>query len=59
MADLFDVVIQPLPTKLSLRKKRANEGRSADEVEHFPVPASIIVRQRPDVAAIELKDSGV
>lgn len=51
--------MQPLPTKLNLRKRRANEGRSADEVEHFPVPASITVRQRPDVAAIELKESGV
>ncbi|PKI58262.1 hypothetical protein CRG98_021344 [Punica granatum] len=49
----------PLPTKLTLRKKRAKEGRSTDEVEHFPVPASITVRQRPTVTAIELKESGV
>ncbi|KAI4325316.1 hypothetical protein MLD38_030728 [Melastoma candidum] len=46
----------PLPTKLNLRKKRASGGRSADEIEHFPAPASITVRQRPTVAAIELKD---
>ncbi|XP_044502305.1 protein PAF1 homolog [Mangifera indica] len=26
----------PLPTKLNLRKKRAREGRSNEDVEHFP-----------------------
>lgn len=49
----------PLPTKLLLRKKRAKEGRSSDEVEHFPVPSKVTVRQRPNVAAIELKDEEV
>ncbi|KAI4331256.1 hypothetical protein MLD38_029458 [Melastoma candidum] len=49
----------PLPTKLNLRKKRASEGRSTDEVEHFPAPSGITVRQRPTVAAIELKDPEV
>ncbi|XP_057959494.1 protein PAF1 homolog [Malania oleifera] len=49
----------PLSTKLILRKKRAKEGRSSDEVEHYPAPASVTVRQRPTVSAIELKDSGV
>ncbi|KAL5757753.1 hypothetical protein ACOSP7_020364 [Xanthoceras sorbifolium] len=49
----------PLPTKLNLRKKRAREGRSNEEVEHFPVPARVTVRKRPTVAAIEVKDSGV
>lgn len=49
----------PLPTKLLLRKKRAKEGRSSDEVEHFPVPSKVTVRQRPNVAAIELKDEEI
>ncbi|KAI4381897.1 hypothetical protein MLD38_007919 [Melastoma candidum] len=49
----------PLPTKLNLKKKRASEGRSADEIEQFPAPASITVRQRPTVAAVELKDPEV
>ncbi|KAJ1378149.1 RNA polymerase II associated factor Paf1, partial [Sesbania bispinosa] len=49
----------PLPTKLVLRKKRAKEGRSGDEVEQFPIPSKVVVRQRPNVAAIELKESGV
>ena len=53
------VLMQPLPTKLILRKKRAKEGRSSDEVEHFPAPAKVTLRQRPHVAAIELKDEGV
>ncbi|PPS09040.1 hypothetical protein GOBAR_AA11602 [Gossypium barbadense] len=49
----------PLPTKLNLRKKRAREGRSGDEIEHFPVPARITVRRRPTVAAIELHEPEV
>lgn len=49
----------PLPTKLVLRKKRAKEGRSGDEVEQFPAPSRVTVRRRPNVAAIELKDSEV
>ncbi|OIT05265.1 PREDICTED: protein PAF1 homolog [Nicotiana attenuata] len=48
----------PLPTKLVLRKKRAREGKSNDEVEHFPVPSRVTVRRRKTVAAIELKEEG-
>lgn len=51
--------MQPLPTKLVLRKKRAKDGRSNTEVEHYPVPASVTVRNRPEVSCKELKDSGV
>ncbi|KAI3851310.1 hypothetical protein MKW92_011065 [Papaver armeniacum] len=44
---------------LVLRKKRAKDGRSKTEVEHYPVPASVTVRNRPEVSAKELvKDSG-
>lgn len=46
----------PLPTKLILRKKRAKEGKSGDEVEHFPVPSRVTVRRRSTVSAIELKE---
>ncbi|XP_078173144.1 hydroxyproline-rich glycoprotein family protein isoform X1 [Carex rostrata] len=35
----------PLPTKLALRKKRSKEGRSGDDIEHFPVPSKITVRR--------------
>ncbi|KAA0051046.1 hypothetical protein IC582_002785 [Cucumis melo] len=49
----------PLPTKLVLRKKRAKEGRSSDEVEHFPAPARVTVRRRPTVATLEVKDPGI
>ncbi|KAI4329202.1 hypothetical protein L6164_021492 [Bauhinia variegata] len=49
----------PLPTKLVLRKKRAKEGRSGDEVEQLPVPSRVTVRRRSSVAAIERKDTGV
>ena len=51
--------MQPLPTKLILRKKRAKEGKSSDEVEHFPVPARVTVRRRSTVAAVEVKDPEV
>ncbi|KAF1002271.1 protein PAF1 homolog [Apium graveolens] len=34
----------PLPTKLVLRKKRAREGKSTDEIEHFPAPSAVTVR---------------
>ncbi|XP_054781423.1 protein PAF1 homolog [Prosopis cineraria] len=47
----------PLPTKILLRKKRAKEGRSTDEVEQFAAPSKVTVRQRPTVSAIERKDS--
>ncbi|XP_041995124.1 protein PAF1 homolog [Salvia splendens] len=39
----------PLPKKLILRKKRAREGKSTEEVEQFPVPRSITVRKRTKV----------
>ncbi|KAM3211120.1 hypothetical protein ACQJBY_064751 [Aegilops geniculata] len=38
-----DAKYLPLPTKLVLQKKKAKEGRSGDEIEHFPVPSRIIV----------------
>ncbi|KAL2493158.1 Protein PAF1-like protein [Abeliophyllum distichum] len=44
----------PLSTKLILRKKRAREGKSSDEIEHFPVPKRVTVRNRSTVAAREL-----
>ena len=46
IAHLGDTLLsigQPLPTKLVLQKKKAKEGRSGDEIEHFPVPSRIIV----------------
>ncbi|GLT49017.1 hypothetical protein SLA2020_226030 [Shorea laevis] len=46
----------PLPQKLNLRKKRA---RSGDEIEHFPIPSSVTVRKRPNVAVIEPKDQEI
>lgn len=48
----------PLPTKLVLRKKRAREGKSSDEVEHFPAPVRVTVRRRSKVSAVELKETG-
>lgn len=52
--------MQPLPTKLVLRKKRAkDQGRSGDEIEQFPIPSRVTLRRRSSVAAIERKDSGV
>ncbi|KAF9611963.1 hypothetical protein IFM89_037215 [Coptis chinensis] len=47
----------PLATKLVLRKKRAKEGRSNEEIEHYPVPSRITVRHRPTVAVVEEKGS--
>lgn len=47
----------PLPTKLVLRKKRAKDGKSSDDAEQFPAPASVTVRRRSTVASIELKES--
>ena len=58
-ADTEYILMQPLPTKLILRKKRAREGKSSEEVEHFPVPSRLTVRKRSTVAAIELKEVGV
>ncbi|KAM7483791.1 hypothetical protein LguiB_008374 [Lonicera macranthoides] len=51
--------MQPLPTKLALRKKRAKDGKTSDEVEHFPIPTRVTVRRRATVsAAAELKKPG-
>ena len=41
-----------------LRKKRARDGKASGEVEHFPVPASITVRQRSHVS-VDMKESEV
>ncbi|KAJ4831087.1 Protein PAF1 [Turnera subulata] len=49
----------PLPTKISLRRKRASDGRAGDDVEHFPAPSRITARKRSTAATIELRDSGV
>lgn len=46
----------PLPTKLMLRKKRAREGKTSDEIEHFPVPALVTIRQRSAVS-IQMQES--
>ena len=43
LGDTLLSIWQPLPTKLVLQKKKAKEGRSGDEIEHFPVPSRIIV----------------
>ncbi|MQL86103.1 hypothetical protein Taro_018632 [Colocasia esculenta] len=48
----------PLPTKLVLQKKRAKEGRSSDELEHYAVPSKVTVRSGPVVAVGEGKDLG-
>lgn len=50
MLVLIHLRLQPLPKKLILRKKRAREGKSSEEVEQFPVPRSVTVRRRSDVA---------
>ncbi|KAI3770479.1 hypothetical protein L6452_01613 [Arctium lappa] len=42
--------------KADSKKKRSREGKTSDEVEHFPVPASITVRQRSNVS-VEMKES--
>ncbi|TYJ46644.1 hypothetical protein E1A91_A02G133200v1 [Gossypium mustelinum] len=57
--DEGDARYVPLPTKLNLRKKRAREGRSGDEIEHFPIPSRITVRRRSTAAAIELQEPEV
>lgn len=53
---LICLFMQPLPAKLLLRKKRARDGKSSEEVEQFPVPRSVTVRRRPNVAVMELRD---
>lgn len=35
-----------MPTKLVLQKKKAKEGRSGEEIEHFPVPSRVTVRKK-------------
>ncbi|RWR87847.1 protein PAF1 [Cinnamomum micranthum f. kanehirae] len=47
----------PLPTRLVLQKKKAKEGRSGDEVEHYPVPSRVTVRRGSVVSVEEVKDS--
>lgn len=47
----------PLPTKLVLRKKRAREGKSTDEIEHFPAPSAVTVRCRSKVSDEEFIES--
>ncbi|TVU42860.1 hypothetical protein EJB05_09283 [Eragrostis curvula] len=47
----------PLPTKLLLQKKKAKEGRSGDEIEHFPVPSRITVSRTDDGGTMERGES--
>lgn len=47
----------PLPTKLSLRKRRAKEGRSHEDGEQFVQPGKLTVRRRDSTAVIERKES--
>ncbi|PIN08057.1 putative RNA polymerase II regulator [Handroanthus impetiginosus] len=53
-----DAKYLPLPTKLILRKKRAREGKSSEEIEHFPAPKKVTVRRRSTVAAVEIREEG-
>ena len=55
----FIFITQPLPTKINLTKRRAREGRSGDEIEHFSVPSRVTVRKRAVAATIEQRDLGV
>ncbi|KAK1360208.1 RNA polymerase II associated factor Paf1 [Heracleum sosnowskyi] len=47
----------PLPAKFVLRKKRAREGKSTDELEHFPAPSTVTVRRISKVSAVESKEA--
>ncbi|CAD6266137.1 unnamed protein product [Miscanthus lutarioriparius] len=47
----------PLPTKLVLQKKKAKEGRSGDEIEHFPVPSRITVSKTAHGGTMERGES--
>ncbi|CAD6246716.1 unnamed protein product [Miscanthus lutarioriparius] len=47
----------PLPTKLVLQKKKAKEGRSGDEIEHFPVPSRITVSKTVHGGTMERGES--
>lgn len=42
-----------------MRKKRAREGKSTDEIEHFPAPSAVTVRWRADVSVGEVIESKV
>ncbi|XP_042419340.1 protein PAF1 homolog isoform X2 [Zingiber officinale] len=48
-----DALYLPLPTKIVLLSKRVTETRPRDEIEHFPVPSSVIVRKKSDNTAEE------
>nr|CAB3482211.1 unnamed protein product [Digitaria exilis] len=48
---------EPLPTKLVLQKKKAKEGRSGDEIEHFPVPSRITVSRTAHGGTMERGES--
>lgn len=50
--------MQPLPTKLVLQKKKAKEGRSGDEIEHFPVPSRVTVRKKSTTSYGEPNEYG-
>ncbi|WOL18973.1 hypothetical protein Cni_G27770 [Canna indica] len=43
----------PLATKLVLQKKKAKEGRSSDEIEHFPAPSRVTVRKKSATTVAE------
>ncbi|KAL2940238.1 Protein PAF1-like protein [Bienertia sinuspersici] len=47
----------PLPTKLSLRKRRSKEGKSHEDGEQFVQPGKLTVRRRDTTAVIEKKES--
>ncbi|KAG6390565.1 hypothetical protein SASPL_148303 [Salvia splendens] len=46
----------PLPKKRIIRKKRAREGKSTEDVEQFPVPGSVTVRRRTNVSIKDLTE---
>ncbi|XP_042034316.1 protein PAF1 homolog [Salvia splendens] len=46
----------PLPKKLILRKKRAREGKSTEDVEQSPVPKSVTVRRRTNISIKDLTE---
>lgn len=52
------MIVQPLPTKFVLGKKRAREGKSSDEIEHFPAPSTVTVRRESKASAVESKKLG-
>lgn len=46
----------PAPKKITLRKRRAREGKSSHDVEQFVPPAKVTVRRRDVAAVIEEED---